>query len=354
MDGIVDLLTLVFRHRFTRDWWRWKYELNPNGFWGERGDIWVAEKEGKIVGHYAVIPEGIKFRSRMIKVAQSVDTATHPSCRRMGIFSTLASRVYSDARHRYPFIYGFPTQMAYSGFLSLGWKHFSVPEYVKILNFDLLKRVFTGVPLATGRALLGGLFLRSIDYLAHFRRLLSFGKLRGRGVEIEEIKTFSSEIDDFWQLVSRDFKVVIQRTHEFLNWRFSKHFGDYRIFLGRSLMENEILGYVIVRKRTDGGRARALDIVDLMTMRDETRAASRLIDTALKVGRKGNIDTVRCWLPSWHEDVGLLTGSGFFPMDMVDQLTETARTRLILYDLQSQGLPSLREWFYTMADTDFA
>ena len=43
VDGIINLLAIVFDTKFTREWWDWKYRSNPYGFFGEEGDIWVAE-----------------------------------------------------------------------------------------------------------------------------------------------------------------------------------------------------------------------------------------------------------------------------------------------------------------------
>jgi len=49
------------------------------------------------VGHFAIIPERIYFNSKAATIAQSVDTAMHPEYRKMGIFSTLAKKVYQDS-----------------------------------------------------------------------------------------------------------------------------------------------------------------------------------------------------------------------------------------------------------------
>lgn len=166
VNSVVRLLELVFSRPFSLEWWNWKYRLNPAGFYGEDGDIWVAESNGEIVGHYAVIPEKIKFGSETIMVAQSVDTATHPDFRGMGLFPTLANKVYSECQKRYRFIYGFPSEMAFKGFLKLGWKDFRIVEFVKFLNYDRPLRNFSGKPLIVWAGKLSLKTLRILKFLS--------------------------------------------------------------------------------------------------------------------------------------------------------------------------------------------
>jgi GNAT superfamily N-acetyltransferase len=137
VSGVVQLLNLTFKptQPFTEEWWTWKYQKNPSGFWGEKGDIWVAESGGQIVGHYAIIPCNVKSGYETVVAGQSVDTAVHPEYRRIGIFDTLARKVYDDVRGRYSFLFGYPSDMAYQGFLKLGWTEYPVNELLKFNNY---------------------------------------------------------------------------------------------------------------------------------------------------------------------------------------------------------------------------
>lgn len=344
VDGIIELLNTVFEPKFTLEWWKWKYQLNPNGFWGEKGDTWVAVAEDKIVGYYAIIPERIKYHSKVMKIAQSVDTATHPDYRRMGIFTTLANNVYSDARNRYSFIFGFPSEMAHNGFLRLGWRDFfSTSEYIKISDYDkFCKRKIANSLIRWS----GKLSLKMLSNLSRISKTFSLGEVKGSNIEVQEIEKFSEEINVFWELARTNYKIILERTDTFLNWRFSKHFGRYQIYVGRSIPKNDIVGYIVLRKRDS-----TLDIIDLVTSPNEDRAMLQLVDAT--IGKYEEVDLVRCWFPKWNQNAVLLHKLGFIPTNYFPRLKREYITPFILYNLTSGGIADMKDWFYTLADTDF-
>jgi GNAT superfamily N-acetyltransferase len=347
IDGIIKLLNIVFKPNFSREWWKWKYELNPNGFWGEKGDIWIAEKDGEIIGHYAIIPEKVKFHSKVINAAQSVDTVTHPDYRGLGIFPTLANKVYSEARNRYSLIFGFPSKMAYNGFIRLGWKDlFSISEYNRILNYDqLCKRKFT----RNFTRWFGKIFLKMYSNSNRISSFFSPRKIKGSNVEIQKIEKFSDEINIFWERVRLNYKIILERTDIFLNWRFSKYFGDYQIFVGRSTQKNDLIGYMVLRKREN-----TLDIIDLVTLPAEDKALLQLIDLAIKIGKNEDVDSIHCWFPSWDKNIMHLKKMGFISIKQLLRLAGEHGNPFILYNLTSEELPGIKECFYTLADTDYA
>lgn len=53
------------------------YKENPAG----EGVIWLAEHNGKIVGHSAAIPIIMKIDCKTVAAFQSIDTMTHPGYR---------------------------------------------------------------------------------------------------------------------------------------------------------------------------------------------------------------------------------------------------------------------------------
>jgi len=79
VNGILGLFACVYKRQFSHEWWNWKYRLNPAGFLGEKGDIWIAENaRGEIIGHWAVLPQKVKLGPTTIRAALAVDAATHP------------------------------------------------------------------------------------------------------------------------------------------------------------------------------------------------------------------------------------------------------------------------------------
>jgi len=143
VDGVVELFKLVFKGNFSREWWNWKYRANPAGFWGEEGDIWVAESGNKIVGHWAVIPEKIKIGSQTVTAAQPVDAATHPGYRKRGIYRTLVEELFSDIQCRYDFVFSFPVEVLAKSHIRHGWRVSRLGEFLMFLNYDRPLRRFS-------------------------------------------------------------------------------------------------------------------------------------------------------------------------------------------------------------------
>ena len=352
VSKVVQLLNLVFKKKFSQEWWNWKYKFNPAGFWGEQGDIWIAEDRDEIVGYYAVIPEKLKFGSETITVAQSVDTAVHPDYRRMGIFSTLARKVYSEVQNRYCFLSGFPSEMAYKGFLRLGWKDFRIVEFVKFLNYDRPLRNFfnNNFIVWSGKAT-----LKTFGTLRFLSPTFLFKKYKGSSVKIQKVDRFPDEIDDFWKVVRSENKMILERNATFLNWRFSKHFGNYQIYTGRSIQDGSIVAYLVLRETEIDNIKNVLDIVDLYALPNEDKTILNLIDMALRIGKNEGLDMVHCRIPQWHKYTTILSKLGFISMDRIFQWVRIYQPRVIFYQFtEKETIPKMQGYFYTLADTDYA
>lgn len=347
VDGIINLLTIVFNTKFTKEWWDWKYRSNPNGFLGEDGDIWVAEVDNEIIGHYAIMPEKLKINSKIIRAAQSIDTATHPDYRRRGLFTSLASKVYDDAKDRYPFIYGFPSEMAYKGFIKLGWRDIKISSFCKVLDYDAVLSTKFGNKLVRVILELG---VRMIIKVRQWCEVLCGKGERGSIIEIEEIDVFPTEIDDFCDEASKNYSFILERTHKYLNWRFSRVFGNYQIYIARSIQDKGIMGYIVLHKREN-----ILNIVDLVTLQGEDEAMVDLIDKAIEVGNTEGVDLIHCLYPKRCRQAGVFIRRGFFSPNEILRFLKKYSLRYILYDLSSRGItPDVDSWYYTLADTDAA
>lgn len=345
VDRIINLLSIVFDTKFTKEWWNWKYMSNPNGFFGEEGDIWVAEVDNEIIGHYAIMPEKLKVNSKITRVAQSIDTATHPDYRRRGLFTSLAKKVYNDAMDRYPFIYGFPSEMAYKGFIKLGWRDIRITSFCKVLDYDAVLSTKFGNKLVRAVLELG---VRTIIKVRQWGKVLHGKGEGGSTIEIEKIDEFPTEIDDFCNEVSKNYSFTLERTHEYLNWRFSKLFGNYQIYVARSVQNKEITGYIVLHKRES-----ILNIVDLVILQDEDKTATNLIDKAIEIGNIEGVDLILCLYPKTCRQAGLFVRRGFFSPDEILRFLKKYSLRYILYDLDSKGvIPDMDSWYYTFADTD--
>jgi hypothetical protein len=108
-SGIRRLFGRVFGREMSEAEWRWKFEQNPDGWFGV-----VALQGDEVVGNYA--GWGIRFllegRERLVYAVG--DVATDPSVRTLGgrrnVFRTMTEAFYSEVegRRAVPFCFGFP------------------------------------------------------------------------------------------------------------------------------------------------------------------------------------------------------------------------------------------------------
>lgn len=353
VSDVVKLLELVFKRPFSPEWWNWKYKLNPAGFWGEKGDIWIAENVNKeIVGYWAVIPEKIKFGFKTVTVAQGVDAATHPDYRRLGIHKTLMKNVCSDAKNRYGFIFSFPREILYKYRSRHGWEDLRIPEFLKFLNYDRPLRSFfnNNFVVWSGKTALkayqAGKNLLSNPFLK---------KSTGDSIEIQKINQFPDEIDDFWKQVRSEYEMCLERTATFLNWRFSRHFGDYQIFMARFVQNRNIAGYLVLKRTRILTIQNVLDVVDLQALPGEDKCVLNLIDTAITVAKNEGLDLVHCRVPAWHRYATILSKKGFISTNRTFRLLKMYQPHVVFYHFKNERIiPKIQQWFYTLADTDYA
>jgi Acetyltransferase (GNAT) domain len=172
--GICRLFARVFGKPMTEEEWLWKFEQNPDGWYGI-----VAVSGREIVGNYAGWGIRLRLGGRPRLSYAVVDVATDPAVRmlggRHGVFRSMAEAFYAavDARD-VPFCFGFPSARAQAiGERLLGyWPLFPIRE----LHFscDALGGEPEGV-LASDRV------GESFDVLwEEARKQLPFGAVRDR------------------------------------------------------------------------------------------------------------------------------------------------------------------------------
>jgi hypothetical protein len=107
--GIRRLFARAFEKEMTPEEWSWKFERNPDGWFGV-----VAEAGGEIVGNYA--GWGMRFllddAERLVYALG--DIATNPSVRSLGrrsVFRAMTESFFAEVegRRHIPFCFGFPS-----------------------------------------------------------------------------------------------------------------------------------------------------------------------------------------------------------------------------------------------------
>ena len=110
--GIRRLFRRVFERELTPEEWSWKFEQNPDGWYGV-----VALVGDEIVGNYAGWGSRLLLDGRPALCYSVGDVATDPSVRgiggRRGIYRSMTEAFYEEVHARgVPFCYGFPNSRA--------------------------------------------------------------------------------------------------------------------------------------------------------------------------------------------------------------------------------------------------
>lgn len=80
-------------------------------------------QSNEVAAYYGVFPTLCQLSGQQILAAQSGDTMTHPNHRRKGLFRLLFEETAKLAKEEgIRFIFGFPNEASYPGFIKFGWK----------------------------------------------------------------------------------------------------------------------------------------------------------------------------------------------------------------------------------------
>jgi hypothetical protein len=109
--GIRALFERVFRSPLSDAEWRWKFEQDPDGWYGV-----VAVLDGRVVGNYAGWAMAFVLDEKPGLLYSVGDVATEPSVRglggRRGIYREMTDAFYARVGRDVPFCFGFPNARA--------------------------------------------------------------------------------------------------------------------------------------------------------------------------------------------------------------------------------------------------
>jgi hypothetical protein len=234
--------------------------------------------------------------------------------------------------------------------LKLGWIGYPVDELLKFNNYVRPLKSMLSNPLS---ALTGLVFLKALNFAKRFSSGLNLHHtLEGDDVVMERISGFGDEFNAFWKTKRNDEAVIVERTVPYLNWRFASPFGDYQIWVGRSKQDRRVLGYSVFRRTQHGKIKNVLNIVDLCALSKEEKFVDAAIDLSLK---EANVDLIRIRVPVWHTYAKAFSRKSFIEVSKYLKRAGVFQPQLIVNDFEiSNKVPKTKEWFYSLADTDYA
>ncbi len=318
-------------------WWNWLYKENPAG----DAIICIAEDDDNVVGQYAIVPVLIKIDSETITCAQSLDTMTHPDYRRQGMFEILAKENYSQASKKgIHIIHGFPNEFSYPGFIKkLDWFNVSDMQLLfRPLNWkSTFKLKIDNKFLLKLGAVIGNLAQHSIFRTKKAPAL--------KDLKITKISSFDDRIDDFWNEISNQYKIIIVRRKDYLNWRYSAPDANYSILIAEKA--HKIFGYIVLGHRMQRG-VKEGHVFDLIAQSEEIMHC--LISRSVGDCHKEKVDLIRYSLIADRTYQRAVKRCGFISQPFIKGLHFCVYSSTQLISKEFLGNPN--NWFIQYGDSD--
>jgi GNAT superfamily N-acetyltransferase len=237
--------------------WRWKHLDNPFG----RSLVLVARDDatGRITGLRAFMAWRYRVAGAPTLAYRPVDTATDPSCRRMGIFQRLTVQALERARAEgVGLMFNTPNQMSVGGYLKIGWTLVTRSRTtVKICSYPRFALKYAG------------------------RRLLRRGAAAESACSDDDsVRRFLADEPAVRRLIGADAAwkrdlIVTDRSVAHLAWRF----GSHPVYTYSAVTTGDVDGVCFLREVERGG-LRWLLLQDMLLRGPEPKIAAELIRNA--------------------------------------------------------------------------
>jgi hypothetical protein len=307
---VVDLLSTVFKGwpHFDLSYtsvqhWRWKYS------YPRKGIVVVVPKDDKIVGCHHTGFLRIKIGDKISECTQAMDLGTHPDFRGMGVNSSISK--FSDEQVKRGII---PDRFCY-------WV--STNPIVLKINDKIGNPVFPGklsflirikdVDKQLEQSKAENKFINKIGYqgLSLIGKINRPIKIRsGEQAILSTIEKFSNEFNDFWVSIKTNYDFIIEKTPDYLNWRYADpHGGNYRISVARE--NGELVGYLVTRINRYKKDYPEGYLVDFVTVPGREYILEQLVFEALSYFDDNNVNIIYCWIIKGHSYERILKSNGF-------------------------------------------
>ncbi|MEA4961865.1 GNAT family N-acetyltransferase [Lutispora sp.] len=341
--GVSGLFKEVFGKSIDLKHFKWKNEENPQG----KSIIKLAVKDDKILGLSCIWRFRVSFLGESIQAGQSVDAMVDKDHRKMGIFENMAMAAVDDMRKEdMQLRFNFPNEAAYMASLNkINIKKVcEIPQYIKILKGRKALGMFSGNKIVN--AVGGALF----DLYGKAGNII-FRK--AKNYDIREVKSFDQVFDTLWNKVKNDYPISIERSSQYLNWRYIAGPQEYKAFA--AYKNDELIGYIVAAledKLDKAGETQLLGhIADLICIKDHTDAAADLISEAEKYLKNSGACAISCWMIKEWFYGEILTKLAFLQLRSPSVLTAlpigdtAAAMKDFIYDYKN--------WYVTIGDSDY-
>ena len=309
-EDINNLFNRVFNKARPLKKWKWMYTENP--FYNKDLAKWItiAEKEGRIIGHYASWAINFKFGNRIVTAAEPIDTVVDPSRRGIKLLTSLIEQHKQNNHGIAAFAYGFPNKIAYEiGERFFGYKVLGVMiEYFRRLSLRCaVKNRFPKCP---------SLILNLIHKISQkfYSLIVSIKIRRDKQLCIKMVHSLDERVNSLWNITKDRYGIMTVRDQKYLNWRYS--YGSYTILIAERMGTLE--GYAILK--IEEKVAKVGLIMDFLSVEKSTLS---LLHASLEYFIEHGTDYVLCSILKedpfnvYLKGVGFHEHSGFQPIPVV-------------------------------------
>ncbi|MBF0558387.1 MAG: GNAT family N-acetyltransferase [Nitrospirae bacterium] len=300
--GITTLFNVADpRHCRVVNYWLWSNKVAPFG-----GSLsLVAKIENKVIAHYSIMPLEMLMGGKTVRAGFGQQAVVHPAYRNLEIIKSLMDLAYAKAKAELSFLFAFPND-----------------------NFFLVKKQLLG--------------WQEIDiFKAAVIDAAGLKVKRDEGTEVAELSSFPKAD---W-LDRTEERISLNKTSEYLNWRFIGHPVNHYVNLG-AFKGGEFVGYIVLKT---------------FLRREDNKMVGHFIDFS----SKGNDIDILCSLV--HEAVNIFefykireivfwnrenNYKDFFQRFITGESFKTNMC-CYLFDAKNEGtILDKRNWSFTMAVSD--
>jgi hypothetical protein len=275
-EPLVDLLKATYRRWPSVasdvppvDHLHWKLRSTPDS---PRYHV-VAELQSRIIACRFFIVQSVRMGDRVLTVRQGTDTSVHPEFQGTGLMTAMT--------------YPLPPRLRdeFDADLSI---NSDAKALHSIRRHDERKNAYARVDVLTAE-------------------VQSDAERAGVPVDMSlvQVPHFDRNVTPFVAQASAPFWCIVDRTPDYLNWRFADpRAGAFTILLARD--ERRILGYVVLGASGVRGR-----IADLLILPGRDDVLNALLSHAMTKLRDSGASSVECWATPSHPYRDVLSALGF-------------------------------------------
>jgi hypothetical protein len=241
--------------------------------------------------------------------------AVHPDFRQLGVYTKIR-----PPRHKMAVASGMKMNYAVSSHpIILGsWRrrrHSTFPKRVKnLVRIRDVNQQLKAMPMKN--ELLMKLGFSTLKTVNSVKNLFRDRPQRDQHLHISDVERFDSRINMFCEQILDEYKFILFRNQECLNWRYcDPRAGPFTV---RQVEDDvgRILGYSVTAINNCLKEYPIGFLVDLLTLQDRKAVADALISDAVKFFDNKNVNIVNCQVVEGHRNEKVLNRFGFLDTRM--------------------------------------